>query len=91
MQGTHPEIIDQCIYREAPDPVERAIRFLTCYPIAEGAVYHCCRNYDHMPANIGRFGQGYVSFEGRKRFLDNFKLRYHLDLFEIFAFALQVS
>ncbi|VDK66309.1 unnamed protein product [Onchocerca ochengi] len=48
--------------KEAPDPVESTIRFLTCYSIAEGAVYHCCRNDDDMPANISHFGQGYVSF-----------------------------
>uniref|UniRef100_A0A0R3RPR9 Sprouty n=1 Tax=Elaeophora elaphi TaxID=1147741 RepID=A0A0R3RPR9_9BILA len=48
--------------REAPDPIERTIRFLTCYPIAEGAVYHCCRSDDDMPANISRFGQGYNVF-----------------------------
>lgn len=56
------KMIDQYVSREAPDPVERTIRFLTCYPIAEGAVYHCCRSDDDMPANISRFGQGYVSF-----------------------------
>ncbi|KAK6108453.1 Sprouty protein (Spry) family protein [Brugia pahangi] len=48
--------------KEAPDPIERTIRFLTCYPIAEGAVYHCCRSDDDMPANISRFGQGYNVF-----------------------------
>ncbi|VDK69093.1 unnamed protein product [Litomosoides sigmodontis] len=48
--------------REAPDPVERTIRFLTCYPVAEGAVYHCCRSDDDIPANISRFGQGYNVF-----------------------------
>ncbi|KAM3717098.1 Sprouty-related, EVH1 domain-containing protein [Dirofilaria immitis] len=48
--------------KEAPDPVERTIRFLTCYPIAEGAVYHCCRSDDDMSVNISRFGQGYNVF-----------------------------
>uniref|UniRef100_A0A8R1TWT0 Sprouty protein n=1 Tax=Onchocerca volvulus TaxID=6282 RepID=A0A8R1TWT0_ONCVO len=48
--------------KEAPDPVESTIRFLTCYSIAEGAVYHCCRNDDDMPANISHFGQGYNVF-----------------------------
>ncbi|CAG9535802.1 unnamed protein product [Cercopithifilaria johnstoni] len=48
--------------KEAPDPIEHTIRFLTCYPVAEGAIYHCCRSYDDMPANINRFGQGYNVF-----------------------------
>ncbi|KAL3985524.1 Sprouty protein (Spry) family protein [Acanthocheilonema viteae] len=48
--------------KEAPDPIERTIRFFTCYPIAEGAVYHCCRSDDDMPVNISRFGQGYNVF-----------------------------
>ncbi|EFO18715.1 Spred1 [Loa loa] len=48
--------------KEAPDPVEVTIRFLTCYPVAEGAVYHCCKSDDDMPVNISRFGQGYNVF-----------------------------
>lgn len=47
-------------FREAPDPLEIAIRRLTCYSVAQGVVYHCCREDDEMPANIGRYGQGYV-------------------------------
>uniref|UniRef100_A0A915PRQ9 Uncharacterized protein n=1 Tax=Setaria digitata TaxID=48799 RepID=A0A915PRQ9_9BILA len=56
--------------KEAPDPAERIIRFLTCYSIAQGAIYHCCKDDDDVPANISRFGQGYsylmlLSFTGR--------------------------
>uniref|UniRef100_A0A915AGD1 WH1 domain-containing protein n=1 Tax=Parascaris univalens TaxID=6257 RepID=A0A915AGD1_PARUN len=42
--------------KEAPDPLEIAIRRLTCYSVAQGVVYHCCRENDEIPANIGRYG-----------------------------------
>ncbi|VDM42589.1 unnamed protein product [Toxocara canis] len=45
--------------KEAPDPIEIAIRRLTCYSVAQAVVYHCCREGDEMPVNIGRYGQGY--------------------------------
>lgn len=45
--------------KEAPDPIEKVISYLTCYPVAQGAIYHCCKENDEMPVSIGRYGQGY--------------------------------
>ncbi|VDK67396.1 unnamed protein product, partial [Anisakis simplex] len=50
---------ENILHREAPDPVELTIRRLTCYSVAQGVIYHCCRNDDETAANMGRYGHGY--------------------------------
>ncbi|VDD95675.1 unnamed protein product [Enterobius vermicularis] len=33
---------------------------MTCYPLAQAAVYHCYRSDDEVVAKIGRYGYGYT-------------------------------
>lgn len=47
---------------EAPDSLDNLIKKLTCYPLAQAVVYHCCRENDEVEAKIGRYGNGYVGF-----------------------------
>ncbi|VDN05488.1 unnamed protein product [Thelazia callipaeda] len=48
--------------KEAPDNVEHLIRIFTCYPVAQAAVYHCCKSNGELLTNISHYGQGYNLF-----------------------------